>query len=405
MRSARLLRRWVPPQPALWARPPAHCACPCSTLAGTEHTGPIRLNKRLAELGLCSRRESDSYIERGLVEVDGEVVSVLGTKVTREQRVALTATAEAQQRMKLTVILNKPIGFISSAPNTPRQRPASGLLTLVNYDRQRGRAQPSFWPFTGQAHGTASIGSDRRGHLPKGWARGLAPAGRLDMDSSGMLIFTQNGTLARALIGGNGAVEKEYHVTVARQQDQQPEHLHRGYDDRAVVTEAQLGLLCHGLKLDGRQLRPALVSILETQVEAPRVDEHIAPPVRRKPKRGRSRDRQYSKLRSSRNRPSRRCFSRLSTAGHGETRDGATMQPTAELRFVLREGRYRQIRRMCDAVGLTVLRLHRVRIGSLTLDNLSTGRWRFATDADIAQLTHGGCGKEAGDDDVRWEQY
>lgn len=392
MRPARLLRRWLPPQPAPWARPQAHCACRCSTLAATEHgehSGPMRLNKRLAELGLCSRRESDGYIERGLVEVDGEVVSVLGTKVTREQRVALTAAAEAQQREKLTVILNKPIGFISSAPNTPRQRPASGLLTLANYDRRRGRAQPSFWPFTDKAHGSAGSRSDQRRHLPKGWPRGLAPAGRLDMDSSGMLIFTQNGTLARALIGGNGAVEKEYLVTVARQQD----------PHRPVVTEEQLGLLRHGLQLDGRQLRPAGVSIVAAQVSAP--------PVRRKPRRGRNRDRQYSKLRSSRNRPIRRDFSHFSTAGHGEseTHDVATMQPTAELRFVLREGRYRQIRRMCDAVGLTVLRLHRVRIGSLTLDNLSTGNWRFATDADIAQLTHGGSCEDSGDDGVRWEQY
>jgi 23S rRNA pseudouridine2604 synthase len=345
-------------------------ACACSTAAAgssSSLTEPVRLNKRLSELGLCSRRESDSYIERGLVEVDGNVVSVLGTKVTRQQRVALTATAEAKQRAKLTVILNKPRGFISCSPNSPRQRPAARLLTAANYDRRRGNAHSSLWPFAAE-HGSSSQRSQQRSHLPKGWTRGLAPAGRLDMDSSGMLIFTQDGTLARALVGGEGKVEKEYHVTVARKPALRARHLWGNHDKATVVNEEQLGLLRHGLQLDGRQLRPALVSIVGTQIGARDYGQQEPPSARRKPKRARNRDL------------------------HG----GATTQSTVVLRFVLREGRYRQIRRMCDAVGLNVLYLHRVRIGNLALDDLRTGYWRFATEADILQLTYSGGDLDSG---------
>lgn len=396
---------WLVSMPATWLTYRAiaqrsYRACTCSagaagssSASSTEGGEPVlvRLNKRLSELGLCSRRESDGYIQRGLVEVDGKVVSVLGSKVTRQQRVALTPTAEAHQRSKLTVILNKPRGFISSSPNTPRQRPASRLLTLVNYDRQRGKDQPLLWPFPVHERGTRR---KQRRQLPRGWARGLAPAGRLDMDSTGMLILTQDGTLARALIGGDGKVEKEYHVTVTQQQ-MPPNYVQGGAEDATVVTKKQLALLRYGLHLDGRQLRPALVDVIPEVIVPYNHQGNTSQYVRRKPKRGRNRDRQYSKLRSSRNPQSRRHFSQLSPERKHGTRsdpydDASVAHPTAELRIVLREGRYRQIRRMCDAVGLNVHGLHRVRIGDLAIGDLSTGYWRFATESDIAQLTHSG---------------
>lgn len=219
------------------------------------------------------------------------------------------------------------------------------------------------------------------------------------MDSSGMLIFTQNGTHARALVGGDGKVEKEYHVTVSRQQNLQPKRIRGDSDDAPVVTEKQLSLLRHGLQLDGRRLRPALVDVMDSDAGFPcEHQRHVSQSVRRKPKRSRNRNRQHAKLRSSRNvsRNARhgRHFSRLSRADSSEGSelwvccDAAGVQPTAKLRFVLREGRYRQIRRMCDAVGLEVHRLHRVRIGKLMLGSLSTGFWRFASETDIAELTY-----------------
>ncbi|MFZ4055254.1 MAG: S4 domain-containing protein, partial [Polynucleobacter sp.] len=73
----------------------------------------VRVSKLLSELGLCSRREADGYIEQGLVTVDGELVSELGTRAFRHQKIELHAAAQRQQEARITVILNKPIGFIS----------------------------------------------------------------------------------------------------------------------------------------------------------------------------------------------------------------------------------------------------------------------------------------------------
>ena len=313
---------------------------------GVDGGEPVRLNKRLSELGLCSRRESDVYIQRGLVLVDGAVVDVLGTKVTRQQTVELQETALAQQQAKLTIALHKPRGFISASPSSRRQRAATRLLTPSNHDRQ------AFCPFGGAP-------------WPPHWRKGLAPAGRLDMDSTGLLILTQDGTVARQLIDGGGRVDKEYHVTVSSlpppHDGAEPAGRAPGVEDdgrEEVVSEGQLTLLRSGLSLDGRRLRPAII-------------EHIPPPRRRH--RRRRRARQHSKLRSSRHNAS-------------ADEDSGEEMPRAKLRFVLREGRYRQIRRMCEAVGLRVEWLQRVRIGGLGLEGLGSGCWRFLDREDIARL-------------------
>ena len=73
----------------------------------------IRLSKRMAELGLCSRREADSYIEKGWVEVDGEIVSELGSKVYPDQLITLRSAAQNTQQQRVTILLNKPIGYVS----------------------------------------------------------------------------------------------------------------------------------------------------------------------------------------------------------------------------------------------------------------------------------------------------
>ena len=125
--------------------------------------------------------------------------------------------------------------------------------------------------------------------------RGLAPAGRLDIDSSGLLVLTQDGRIAKLLIGENSPIEKEYLVRV-----------------EGTLTAEGLRLLNHGLKLDDEALKPAKVS----------------------------------------------------------------WQNTDQLRFVLREGKKRQIRRMCELVGLKVIGLKRIRIGQIPLGNLPVGQWR-----------------------------
>jgi 23S rRNA pseudouridine2604 synthase len=131
----------------------------------------VRVSKLLSELGLCSRREADGYIEQGLVTVDGELVSELGTRAFRHQKIELHAAAQRQQEARITVILNKPIGFISHLDDDQAYQPAASLITAEHYF-----ANP--------------LEPNRSGRFN---TRGLAPAGRLDIDSSGMLVLTQDG--------------------------------------------------------------------------------------------------------------------------------------------------------------------------------------------------------------------
>ncbi|MBM3115924.1 pseudouridine synthase [Jeongeupia naejangsanensis] len=234
---------------------------------------PIRLSKRMTELGLCSRREADEYIARGWVRVDGVVVDVLGSKVLPTQTVTLNKAAEREQAGRVTVLINKPIGYVSGQAEDGYQ-PA---VVLVKPDNQ--------W-----ADDTSGIRFDRE-HL-----KSLVPAGRLDIDSVGLLVLTQDGRIAKHLIGENSTVEKEYLVRVSGQ-----------------LAPGDLKRLNYGLELDGQKLKRAEV--------------------------------------------------------WWQNRD--------QLRFVLHEGKKRQIRRMCELVGLKVVGLKRIRIGKVELGDLPTGQWRY----------------------------
>lgn len=237
----------------------------------------VRVSKLLAARGLCSRREADLFIEQGLVLVDGKVITELGTRAFAHQKIELAAGAQQHQASRLTVILNKPVGFVSQKDDEGVYQPAVTLITPENLwrePREEGqRAKP----------------------LGRINTRGLAPAGRLDIDSTGMLVLTQDGRIARHLIGEDSTIEKEYLVRVEGQ-----------------LSDHGLKLLNHGLSLDQQALKPAKVS----------------------------------------------------------------WQNEDQLRFVLREGKKRQIRRMCELVGLKVTGLKRIRIGSVTLGNLPLGKWR-----------------------------
>lgn len=234
-----------------------------------------RLSKRMAELGLCSRREADDYIGRGWVRVDGEVMATLGTRVRRDQRIELDQRGATVQQQRATILLNKPIGFVSTQPEHG-YRAAIELILPESRDPQY--AGPLL----------------RREQL-----RDLSVAGRLDIDSTGLLVLTQDGRVARQLIGEDSIMDKEYLVRV------------EGY-----LEQSGLDLLRHGLYLDGEPLLHAEVEWLN--------------------------------------------------------RD--------QLRFVLREGKKRQIRRMCEAVGLRVMGLKRVRVGRVKLGKLALGMWRFLGD-------------------------
>jgi 23S rRNA pseudouridine2604 synthase len=239
---------------------------------------PQRVNRWLAQSGVCSRREAEALIAQGLVSIDGEVVGDVGRKIEPGQTLVLADKASAGLAEALTVLINKPVGVVSAQPE-PGQVPAVRLLTRE-----------------------ALVGESPR--IPDRDTQ-LAPVGRLDRDSRGLLMLSEDGVVARAVIGPASKLEKEYRIKVAGQ-----------------VTGRKLALLRHGLQLDGRQLKPADVASIADQ----------------------------------------------------------------RLRFVLTEGRNRQIRRMCELVDLEVTDLLRVRIGPIKLGDLPERRWRVLTPDERAAL-------------------
>ncbi len=226
----------------------------------------------MAARGLCSRREADAFIEQGLVFVNGERVTQLGTRAAPDAAITMAGEARARQESQATILLHKPVGYVS------------------------GQAEDGYKPAVTLISARSQWAEDRSRRFQPACLKGLAPAGRLDIDSTGLLVLTQDGRVARQLIGEDSAVEKEYLVRVS-----------------GTLDERGLKLLNHGLSLDDRQLRPARVERLNED----------------------------------------------------------------QLRFVLREGRKRQIRRMCELVGLKVTGLKRVRIGRVCLGDLPPGQWRF----------------------------
>jgi 23S rRNA pseudouridine2604 synthase len=239
---------------------------------------PQRVNRWLAQSGVCSRREAEGLITQGLVFIDGERVDDAGRKILPGQTLTLNDEAQTKLETSFTVVINKPVGIVSAQPE-PGQTPAARLLT-----------REALW-------GDAAAIPERETSLP--------PLGRLDMDSRGLLILSNDGVLAKAVIGPASELTKEYLVKVT-----------------GPITEGRLSLLRHGLQLDGRKLKPARVNRVRDQT----------------------------------------------------------------LRFILSEGRNRQIRRMCDLVGLTVVDLFRIRIGTLSLGDLPEGQWRPMTADERAAL-------------------
>lgn len=232
-----------------------------------------RLAKRMAVLGMCSRREADDLILKGWVRVNGVVATEKGQKVTQTDKITMNSLAQQHQANRVTILLNKPVGYVSAQPEKG-YKAAAELFTAQNQwteDQSRIRF------------------SDQHKY-------GLAPAGRLDIDSVGLLVLTQDGRVAKQLIGDQSSVDKEYLVRVT-----------------GNMIPNGLRLLNHGLSLDGQKLLPAKV----------------------------------------------------------------TWQNEDQLRFILRQGKKRQIRRMCELVGLYVTGLKRIRIGKVHLGNLPPGKWRY----------------------------
>ena len=206
----------------------------------------------------------------------------MGLKVGPQDRVSVDRQADAAQAQRVTILLHKPVGYVSGQAEDGHQ-PA---VVLIN--------SRSHWR-----------GDAARTRFAPAQLKGLAPAGRLDIDSVGLLVLTQDGRVARQLIGADSDIDKEYLVRVAYGEVVN--------DVQAAFPREQPARLRHGLALDGQPLKPAQVD----------------------------------------------------------------WQNPEQLRFVLREGKKRQIRRMCELVGLKVTGLKRIRIGRVLLGQLPLGQWRY----------------------------
>jgi len=274
-----------PPAKSTFVRAPRPAHAVSSAHPSAAGATTVRLNKRMAELGMCSRREADAWIEQGWVMVNGQVAE-MGMQVGSTDRITVERAAQAQQEQQVTVLMHKPMGYVSGQAEDGHE-PAMVLFQARNQwsgDNSSIRFSPAQF-------------------------KGLAPAGRLDIDSVGLLVMTQDGRVARQLIGEDSGMEKEYlvRVTCAGPQGDVAVNV------QAHFPAAQMQRLRHGLSLDGKALKPA-------QVE---------------------------------------------------------WQNPEQLRFVLKEGKKRQIRRMCEQVGLKVVGLKRIRMGRISLGALPVGQWRY----------------------------
>ncbi len=203
------------------------------TYAGVE---PQRVNKWLASEGACSRREAEALIADGLIAIDGARIDDPGRKIEPGQTLTI---ADSKRAPAISVIINKPVGYVSSQPEAG-QIPAARLLTSANLDRASSDALSS--------GSNLEAGLKARGpNLPTKHTS-LAPLGRLDQDSRGLLLLSEDGVLAKALVGQHSALEKEYLVTV-----------------EGRIDEPKLALLRHGLILDNRTLKPAQITLVEPQ--------------------------------------------------------------------------------------------------------------------------------------------
>jgi 23S rRNA pseudouridine2604 synthase len=224
----------------------------------------LRLNKYISETGVCSRREADKWIESGRVTCNGQPAA-LGTQVADGDEVRVDGELIGAKKKQLYIALNKPVGITC----------------------------------TTEAHIEDNI-IDFIGHSER-----IFPIGRLDKDSEGLILLTNNGDIVNEILRSENNHEKEYIVTVDR-----------------PITDLSLKMMAGGVKIMGELTKPCKVT---------RIDQK-------------------------------------------------------SFRMILTQGLNRQIRRMCSALGYKAQRLQRVRIMNIRLGSLSSGQWRYLTDAELGGL-------------------
>jgi 23S rRNA pseudouridine2604 synthase len=232
----------------------------------------IRVSKLLTEQNICSRTKAEKWVEQKYIKANGKIIDKPEHKINKTDFILIDKRAVSELNDQKTILLNKPTNFVSSFQD-PKYEHALSLVSSKSYS---GKNYSSFDLNT------------------------MGVVGRLDADSRGLLIYSQDGSFAKSIIGPESNVEKEYIVKV-----------------KGTINEKKLSLLRFGLSLEGKPLKPAIVEQLENQ----------------------------------------------------------------KLKFILTEGKNRQIRRMCGAVDLEVVDLFRIRIGNIVLPRtLKEGDWIFMED-------------------------
>ena len=233
----------------------------------------VRLQKYLADCGIASRRKCEQYIQQGKVQVNGKVVTELGTKINpKKDKVKFENREITENRKMVYILLNKPIGYVTTADD---QFNRDTVLDLVKVKER------------------------------------IVPVGRLDMYTSGALILTNDGDFIYKVTHPKHEIEKTYTVTL-----------------KGIIQNDEVEKLRKGVKIEDYTTKPAKVKILKIVQE----------------------------------------------------------KNISRLEIIIHEGKNRQVRKMCEAVGKKVLALHRSKIGKIGVKDLKLGEWRYLTKKEIQQF-------------------
>ena len=233
-----------------------------------------RLQKFLANQGICSRRKAEEYILEGKVKVNGVIVTELGTKINPEiDIVEFDGKQVASQTKKVYILLNKPIGYVTTVKD---QFHRDTVMDLIKIKEK------------------------------------IVPVGRLDMFTSGALILSNDGDFVYQVTHPKHEISKTYNVTV-----------------RGTITEEEIQKLREGVDIGEYITKPAQVRILKIEPE----------------------------------------------------------KQASRIEITIHEGKNRQVRKMCEAVGRKVLALHRSKIGKIGVKDLELGKWRFLQKREVQELS------------------
>ena len=233
----------------------------------------VRLQKYLADCGIASRRKCEQYIQQGKVQVNGKVVTELGTKINpKKDKVKFENREITENRKMVYILLNKPIGYVTTVDD---QFNRDTVLDLVKVKER------------------------------------IVPVGRLDMYTSGALILTNDGDFVYKVTHPKHEIEKTYTVTL-----------------KGIIQNDEVEKLRKGVQIEDYTTKPAKVKILKTDKE----------------------------------------------------------KNISRLEIIIHEGKNRQVRKMCEAIGKKVLALHRSKIGKIGVKDLKLGEWRYLTEKEIQQF-------------------